>query len=64
MALTPKGKVIWGSKQGGDLMRAMLGTQPMTQQERRTLEQLKQTKQDGQMQAEPMPEKQQNEQQV
>ena len=64
MALTPKGKIIWGSEQGGDLMRAMLGTQPMTQQERRTLEQLKQTKQDGQMQAEPMPGKQQNERQV
>lgn len=42
MALTQKGKQIWGSKQGGNLMRAMLGGQPLTQQDKETLQELKQ----------------------
>ena len=49
MAISEQGKKIWGSKQGGDLMRAMLGTKPMTEQDQQTLEQLKQTGKDGQM---------------
>ena len=58
MALSPKGKQIWGSQQGGSLMRAMLGTKPMTEQDRQTLEQLKQ----GDQQQEPNPQPSQPEQ--
>ncbi len=42
MAISNQGKRIWGSKQGGSLMRAMLGGQPLTQQDKETLQQLKQ----------------------
>ena len=51
MAISEQGKKIWKSEAGGSLMRAMLGTKPMTEQDRQTLEQLKQT---GQMTAEQM----------
>ena len=42
MAISNQGKRIWGSNQGGSLMRAMLGGQPLTQQDRQTLQELKQ----------------------
>ena len=56
MAISEQGKKIWKSAAGGSLMRAMLGTKPMTEQDRQTLEQLRQSgKQDGQMPADQMP---------
>ena len=41
--MTPQGKKIWDSKAGGDLAMAMMGEKPMTDEDRATLEALKQT---------------------
>ena len=43
MAISEQGKKIWKTPAGGNLMRAMLGTQPMTEQDKQTLQELKQT---------------------
>ena len=42
MVISNQGKRSRGSNQGGSLMRAMLGGQPLTQQDRQTLQELKQ----------------------
>ena len=43
MAISEQGKKIWKTPAGGNLMRAMLCTQPMTEQDKQTLQELKQT---------------------
>ena len=42
MAISEQGKKVWKTQQGGNLMRAMLTGSPLTQQDKQTLEQLKQ----------------------
>ena len=42
MPLSQKGKKIWGSPQGGSLLKAMLQGSPLTPQDQQTLAQLKQ----------------------
>ena len=39
--MKPEAKKLWGSKQGGSLMEAMLQDRPLTAGEKATLEQLK-----------------------
>lgn len=40
--MTPQGKKIWNSKAGGDLAMAMMGEKPMTDEDRKTLDALRQ----------------------
>ena len=42
MPLSQKGKKMWGSPQGGNLLKAMLQGSPLTAQDQQTLAQLKQ----------------------